>query len=185
MVAQSGRKDQPDSLATASAVSIANAGETVKVEVARKGGVHKTLDVRAVIAAETLCRSGGESVAVIGCGGVGTAAVGYLDQLVHDRAVGGAEFAGLLAFGLQHEQRAQLRVAVLLDDEHVLVRGDEIGDRVVERECADPQPVEMDEIARRAMSEIRIADQPVGVRLGGVADDQLPAGVHMITESLP
>ena len=41
------------------------------------------------------------------------------------------------------DQRAQLRVAVLLDHEHEVVVGDEVLDRVVEREGAHPQQVEM------------------------------------------
>ena len=40
-------------------------------------------------------------------------------------------------------ERAQLRVAVLLDHEHEIVVGDEVVDRVVEREGAHAQHVEV------------------------------------------
>ncbi len=49
--------------------------------------------------------------------------------------------------GYQHrlgnQQRAKLAVAVLLHHEHVLVRGHEIDDLVVERECADAQGIDV------------------------------------------
>ena len=48
------------------------------------------------------------------------------------------------------QQRAQLRVAVLLDDEHALVRGDEFPHAVGERERAHAQRVE--HACRRAPS---------------------------------
>ena len=38
------------------------------------------------------------------------------------------------------------RVAVLLDDEHAFVRGDEVGDRVAERERAHAQRVDVDAV---------------------------------------
>src|SRR4051812_1026117 len=40
-----------------------------------------------------------------------------------------------------HEQRLQLRIAVLLDDEYLRVRGDEVGDLLLERECANAKGV--------------------------------------------
>ena len=45
---------------------------------------------------------------------------------------------------LGRQQRAQLRIAILLDDEHGLVRGDERIDRGRERERADAQRVDRD-----------------------------------------
>ena len=49
----------------------------------------------------------------------------------------------------------QLRVAVLLDDEHVIVRGDELGDRVGERKRAHAHLVEVDALPSRARRATR------------------------------
>src|SRR5688572_89028 len=46
--------------------------------------------------------------------------------------------------GVVDEERLQLRVAVLLDHEHLRVRGDEVEQLVAEREAADPQRIDMD-----------------------------------------
>ena len=48
------------------------------------------------------------------------------------------------------QQRAQLGVAVLLDDEDLVVLGDEVDDLVGEGEGAQAQRVEVDAVARRA-----------------------------------
>ena len=50
------------------------------------------------------------------------------------------------------QQRAQLRVAVLLDHEHEVVLGDEVGDVLVEREGAHAQHVEPMAVAPPACS---------------------------------
>ena len=52
-------------------------------------------------------------------------------------------------------QRAHLRVAVLLDDEHLLVRADEIDDLVAEREGAHAQRVEMQSLRSQSVAAPR------------------------------
>src|SRR5689334_1843068 len=47
------------------------------------------------------------------------------------------------------EHHLELSVAVLLDDEHVVVRGDEFRDFVGKRKAADPHLVEVDALLRQ------------------------------------
>src|ERR1700754_4050997 len=58
-----------------------------------------------------------------------------------------------VAFG--EKQRAQLRVAVLLDDKDLLMRGNEIRHVVMERKAAHAQEVEMDAFLREEFSGLR------------------------------
>src|ERR1700730_4475109 len=56
---------------------------------------------------------------------------------------------------LVHQQGAQLRVAVLLDHENLLVAGDKIEDVVVEREGADAHRVDIDAAVFERLERLR------------------------------
>ena len=77
--------------------------------------------------------------------------------------------AGLISSSLISRVRSW-RVAVLLDDEDLVVLGDEGGDVVVEREAADPQQVE-----RHALLGQQL-DRLVHRRRGGAVIDRAEPG---------
>ena len=55
------------------------------------------------------------------------------------------------------QQRAQLCVAILLDEEHLVVLGDEVDDLVGEGEGAQPQRVDVDGLGLECSSASAIA----------------------------
>ena len=59
----------------------------------------------------------------------------------------------MLRFG--HQQRLQLRVAVLLDDEHMLVLLEELPHLLAERERADAAVVGVDALGRQPVERLR------------------------------
>ena len=66
-----------------------------------------------------------------------------------------------IEIALVDQERAQLRVAVLLDEEDLLVLEDEIHHLVAEREAAHPHRVEMDALGVRRRSSASCIDGAV------------------------